>query len=143
MTKINLLLTEFAKLHHLDKPTPDEKGVYRLIIDEMEVTCFEKFGKGYFCSKLTTLPTLENNIPVFLKDLMNHALARVKSQKCSLGLGMDNVLFLFEKFDIERMNLYDFSETLEKFMNAYEEYLRFVNSATTEQPHASTMIITP
>ena len=143
MTKLNLLLIEFAKRHHLDEPTADEKGVYRLFIDDMEVACFEKFGKGYFCSKLTTLPTREDTLPVVLKDLMNHALVRIKSQKCSLGLGSDNNLFLFERLNIEIMNLYDFSEILEQFMNALEEYLHFVGHTTTEHRSVNTMIITP
>lgn len=143
MTKLNLLLIEFSNQHRLEKPTADEKGFYSLIIDDMEVKCFEKFGKGYFCAKLTTMPQQASNLPVVLKDLMNHALARAKSQKCSLGLGEDGNLILFERFDTDAMNLYDFSDTLEKFMNALEEYRRFIASEHSEGPSEHTMIITP
>ncbi len=143
MVKLDLLLKEFAYQHHLDEPTPDEKSIYHLTIDDMEIACFEKLSKGYFCSTLTTLPAQNSTIPTVLKDVMNHSLARIKSQTCGLGLDEDNNLILFERFDMDTMNLYDFSERLEKFVNALEEYHRFTTATPTDHPAAPKMIITP
>ena len=143
MAKLNLLLVEFSKEHQMEQPTADEKGVYHLTIDDMEIQCFEKLGKSYFCSKLTTLAEQENNLSTVLQDLMNHALIRIKSQKCCLGLDENNDLFLFERFDIEGMNLRDFSEILENFTNALEEYRHFISSEHTVQRATPEMIITP
>ena len=143
MAKLNLLLTEFSEQHHLGELSADEKGIYRIIIDEMEIECFEKIGKGYFCSKLTALPKQTSNLPVVLKNLMNHALLRTKSHRCSLALEKNGNLVLFERFDIESMNLQNFSETLEKFSNALEEYRHFIDSKHTEQTPNRTMLISP
>ncbi len=143
MVKLNLLLKEFAKQHHLDEPIPDQKSIYRLTIDDMEVACFEKLGKGYFYSKLTTLSAQKDMMPTMLKNLMNHSLARIKSQTSGLGLDADNNLILFERFDMDAMNLYDFSDRLERFVNALEEYRHFVVAESTDYLSNDTMIITP
>ena len=143
MAKLNLLLVEFCEQHHLGELRADEKGIYRVTIDDMEIECFEKLSKGYFCSKLKTLPEQANDIPVVLKDLMNHALFRIKSHNCCLGLGEDGDLILFERFDLAAMNLRDFFEILEKFTNALEEYRHFAGLKNTERTPANTMIIAP
>lgn len=143
MAKLSLLLAEFFDQYGLDKPAADERGIYRIFVDDMEIECFEKFGKGYLSSELTTLAEQESNMPVVLKDLMHHALVRTKSQNCVLGLGMNNELVLYQRFDIEAMNLYDFSEIFEKFANALEEYRHFAGIGNTEQPSTAPMIITP
>ena len=143
MVKLNLLLKEFADQHHLDEPIPNEKSIYHLTIDDMEVACFEKLGKGYFYSELMTLSVQKNTMPTVLKNLMNHSLARIKSQTCGLGLDADNNLILFERFDMDVMNLYDFSDLLERFVNALEEYRHFVVAEPTDHPATNTMIITP
>ena len=143
MVKLELLLKEFADQHHLEQPIADQKNIYRLHIDDMEVACFEKLGKGYFYSKLTTLPTQQNTMPAVLKNLMHHSLVRIKSQTCGLGLDADNNLMLFERFDMDAMNLFDFSEVLEKFVNALEEYQHFIVSESTHPPSTNTIIITP
>ena len=143
MAKLNLLLIEFSEQHQMEQPTADEKGVYCLIIDDMEIQCFEKLGKCYFCSKLSTLNMQAGSMPIILRDLMNHALVRVKSQTCALGLGEDGDLVLFEKFDVEGMNLRDFSEILENFINALEEYRLFAGAEHTEQHAVPEMIINP
>ena len=143
MVKLKLLLKEFADQHHLEQPIADQKNIYRLIIDDMEVACFEKLGKGYFYSKLTTIAAQQNAMPVVLKNLMNHSLVRIKSQSCGLGLDADNNLILFERFDMDVMNLYDFSDLLERFVNALEEYRHFVVAEPTDHPATNTMIITP
>ena len=143
MVKLNLLLKEFAEQHHLDEPHPDEKSIYHLSIDDMEVACFEKLGKGYFYAKLTTLPVRTNAIPIVLKNLMNHSLARIKSQTCGLSLDSNNDVILFERFGMDAINLYDFSNMLEKFVNALEEYRYFVVAESTDHPSKNAMIITP
>ena len=144
MAKLKLLLKEFSKQHHFDEPLADDQGIYLLIIDGMEVKCFEKFGKGYFCSKLATLPEQTSSpLPVVLKNLMNHALARIKSQRCGLGLEKNGDLVLFERFDIDSINLRDFCELLEKYSNALEEYRRFVGAENTKEHLPAAMIISP
>ena len=143
MAKLKLLLAEFCKQHHLDELRANGKGIYRVTIDDMKIECFEKLNKGYFCSELMTLPEQANDLPIVLKDLMNHALFRTKSQNCCLGLGKDGNLILFERFDLATMNLYYFSETLEKFTNALEEYRHFTGLKNIEHPPANTMIIAP
>ena len=143
MVKLELLLREFADQHHLEQPIADQKSIYRLTIDDMEVACFEKLGKGYFYSKLTTIAAQQNAMPVVLKNLMNHSLVRIKSQTCGLGLDADNNLILFERFDMDAMNLFDFSAALEKFVNALEEYQHFIVPESTYQPSTNRIIITP
>ena len=143
MVKLNLLLKEFSEQHQMEQPTADKKGVYHLTIDDMAIQCFEKLGKCYFCSKLSTLNMQAGSLPIALRDFMNHALVRAKSHTCALGLEEDGDVVLFEKFDAEGMNLQDFSELMENFINALEEYRHFADSEHTEQPATPGMIITP
>ena len=143
MAKMSLLLKEFSKQHSFAEPTADDKGIYSLFIDDMEIKCFEKLNKGYFYSKLTTLPEQASDLPVVLKNLMNHALVRIKSQSCSLALEENGDLVLFERFDMDAISLTDFFEILENYSNALEEYRYFLVSKSSKRHVADTMVISP
>lgn len=143
MSKFGLLLKEFCAEHQLEELLPDEKGIYLLLIDDMEIQCFEKFKRGYLTSQLATLPATADALPVFLKDLMNHALFRIKSHSCSLGLDQDSNIILFQQLEIDNMNFMEFNTTLEHYTNCLEEYSRFVRAETAQQAPADFMIITP
>jgi len=143
VVKLSLLLSEFSKQHHFELPTADDRGIYSLSIDDMEIKCFERLGKGYLYSNLTTLPEQANDLPVVLKDLMHHALTRIKSQSCALGLSEDGNLVLFERFDMDTINLGAFFEILENYSNALEEYRYFIAAKNVKRYSPDTMIISP
>ena len=143
MTKFNLLLSEFAQQHHLGALSDDEQGVYHIVIDDMEVRCFEKLDQGYLCAELMTLPAPAATLPPILKDLLHHALARAKSQRCRLALGEAGDLILVASFDIATLKLAEFSERLEKFANALEEYKHFISVDNVARAPSAAMIITP
>lgn len=143
MSKFNLLVKEFCAEHQLGELLPDERGIYLLLIDGMEIECFEKFKYGYFVSKLAEVSQQANTLPASLKDIMNHALFRVKSHSCSLGLDQNNYIILFQRFEVENMNFVDFNAVLEDYTNCLEEYSHFVTTEAAKQAPAEVMIITP
>ncbi len=142
MVKLKVLIGEFSKRHHIENLTADEEGVYTITFDDhIEVRCFEKFDSVYFTSVLDTLD--KEQALGWLRRLLNYAFMRMKHSAVTPALDADHRVLLHTRFELNDLNIYEFEEALERYVNAFEEYRHFLSRTPQSPLSASQTILKP
>ncbi len=126
MTRLDLHIAAFAKRHRIDDLIADDENVYTLTFDdELEIRCFETFDLIHLVARLERLPEQEREVEARLRKILNYALMRMKHSRATPVLDEDNRLLLFNRF-VATASDHVFEEKIEQFVNALEEYRRFL-----------------
>ena len=128
--KLDELLAAFSRTYNLADLSASEDGSYQLVFDEtLNVECRrEGLGTVVLIARLSQLPkTLVQARPT-IEKVMQRAYGRMGSHRAILCLDQEHQLFVYQRLSISTMSAVIFSQTLSRFVNQAEEFLRLVQA---------------
>ena len=138
MSRLPLLIEEFAGQNGIEALRPDGEGRYHIVVDEsVHVHCFERFGQLYLVSPLGAVPELGDGGRDWLKRLLNHALKRMKHGRGTPALDEDGHAVLLARFEIASLSVADLETRIAEHVNALEGYRRQLDAPGTMPSNAA------
>lgn len=137
MSRLPLLMEDFAKRNGIGAMPPDEAGRYHILADDsVRVQCFERFGQLHLVSPLGSVPEPVEAGRLWLKRLLNHAFRRMKRSPGTPALDEAGAAVLFARFDVADLSIVEFEDRVAEHINALESYLRVIDAAGSTPPAA-------
>ena len=139
MSRLPLLIDEFALRNGIEALRPDRDGRYHIVVDEfVHVRCFERFGQLYLVSPLGPVPEPGEGGRRWLKRLLNHALKRMKHGRGTPALDDDGNAVFFVRHEIANLSIADLETRIAEHVNVLESYRRQLDA---QRPPLSTAAI--
>jgi len=120
-TRLDKLISEFAKKHELGSPEREPDGAFEWCIDGKDIKMFESTGKIYVEAPLYDLPEDKSKRVECIRLALQSALVNVDKNPESLFIdaGTDK-LCLYSSQSSNEMSLFEFEAQLESFMNTLD-----------------------
>ena len=134
MSRLSLVLDEFARRNAVETPQADAEGRFHIVVDDVEVACFERFGLLHFVSPLGPVPEAPEDGRAWLRRLLNHALKRMLQSRSVPALAEDGAAFLFGRCRIADLSVGELESRIEAHVNALEHYRRVLRDAVAPRP---------
>ena len=129
MSRLPLLIEDFAGRNGIDALRPDGVGRYHIVVDDsVLVQCFERFEQLYLVSPLGPVPEAGEERREWLKRLLNYALQRMKHGHGTPALDEDGNAVFFARFDIANLSVIDLENLMAEHIDTLESYQRKLNA---------------
>lgn len=129
-----MLLDEFAGRNAIEMPRADAEGRFHILVDDVEVACFERFGRLHFVSPLARVPESPEGRRAWLQRLLNHALGRMKQSRSTPAVLEDGSAFLFGRCEIADVSVQDLESRIEAHVTTLERFRRVIRAADVPEP---------
>ena len=137
--KLEEIIQEQVKRSEIDTISPDENGIYHLIINEKHVVMLEPSldDKGFFLySVIGTVADDDNQI---LAEILSEGLFD-ETSKTSIGIDRDtNSLVLWQHFNYENTDFETFNHELESFIPIFEYWNEKVSKHIIPEQHIKSL----
>ena len=119
-------MASFSRTYDLNNLSADKDGNYQLVFDEkINVECrSEGPNTALLIAQLARLPDDPAQATAVLEKVMHHAYTRIKTCRLLLCMDKSRRLFAYRRLAINTMNAVAFDQTLSRFVNQAEEFLR-------------------
>lgn len=134
MSRLSMLLDEFAGRNAMEMPQADAEGRFHILVDDVEVACFERFGRLHFVSPLARVPEAPEDGRAWLQRLLNHALGRMKQSRSTPAVLEDGSAFLFGRCEIADVSVQDLESRIEAHVTTLERFRRVIRAADVPRP---------
>ena len=134
MSALALSLEEFSRQNGLEPLRPDDEGRVRIVADDVEVVCFERFGRVHLVSTIGPVPAPEAAAREWLRRLLRHGLKRMKHSRSTPALTDDGDAVLYASCAVRQFSVHDLEERIEEHVNACEGYRAMFQSARAARP---------
>lgn len=134
------LMEELRQTLRLQSLTPDADGVYSLVFDEGLDLEILGLGTSHLLvrSKLFDVPTDDQERELFLRDHLQHNLARLQQQSAVLSLDEPGrQLWLAASHRIDSLSPREFGERIEQFVNSLDWWRRLTAPAPSSLFHVN------
>ena len=128
MSKLQLLMEDFARRNGIAALQSDSDGRYHLLVDDdVQVQCFERFTHLYVLSPLGDLPEPGPARRAWLKRLLNAALKRMKYGRGTAALAEDGSAILYTRCEAANLSVNDLESRIEDHVNSLEGMRQALN----------------
>ena len=117
-----LALEEFSRQNGLEPLRPDDQGRIRIVADDVEIVCFERFGRMHLISTIGPVPTPDSTAREWLKRLLRHGLKRMKHSRSTPALTDAGDAVLYASCAVSQISVHDLEARIEEHVNACEGY---------------------
>ena len=124
---------EFSRRNGLEPLRPDAEGRVRITADDVEVVCFERFGRLHLISTLGPVPVPEPAARAWLRRVLRHGLKRMKHSRSTPALTADGDAVLYASCAVSQMSVHDLEARIEEHVNACEGYRDMLQSDRAPQ----------
>ena len=119
---LTLALEEFSRQNGLAPLRPDDEGRVRIVADDVEVACFERFGRMHLVSTIGPVPTSDGAAREWLKRLLRHGLKRMKHSRSTPALTDAGDAVLFTSCAASQISVHNLEARIEEHVNTCEGY---------------------
>ena len=134
MSGLAVAFEEFSRRNGLEPLRPDDEGRIRITADDVEVVCFERFGRLHLVSRLGAAPASEPAARTWLRKLLRHGLKRMKHSRSTPALTADGDAVLYASCTVSQMSRHDLEARIEEHVNACEGYRDMLQSERAPRP---------
>ena len=131
-----LAFEEFARRHGLEPLRPDAEGRIRIAADDVEVVCFERFGRLHLVSPLGAVPAPGPAARAWLRKLLGHGLGRMKHGRGTPALTDAGDAVLYASCAAGGVSANDLEARIEEHVNACEGYRAALRPQASPRPAA-------
>ena len=136
---------EFSRRNGIEPLRPDDEGRIHFTADDVEVVCFERFGRLHLVSPLGPVPEPDAAGRDWIAGLLRHALKRMKHGRATPALTGTGDAVLYASCRAARLSVHELEARIEEHVNASEQYRRALESDAAPRPTrvASPAILRP
>ena len=117
-----LALDEFSRQNGLEPLRPDDQDRFRITAADVEVVCFERFGRMHLVSTIGPVPTADGAEQEWLKRLLRHGLKRMKHSRSTPALTDAGEAVLFTGCAVGQISVRNLEALIEEHVNTCEGY---------------------
>lgn len=135
MSGLTVAFEEFSRRNGLEPLQPDDEGRVHVAADDVEVACFERFGRLHLVSMIGAVPSAEQTAQAWLRRLLQHGLKRMKNSRSTPALTADGDAVLYGSCAASQLSVHDLEARIEEHVNACAGYRAMLRSERAATPN--------